>query len=320
VGEIENIIPDYTHQSQTVVARSSRPHPVGRLADNGLSASSTSTATSSPDGKAPVAPVSANQLSSRMDTFAVDTPLASLSPAYPPVGGPSSAAYSYGSGHYGGGGGGGALDVPATSGLVLMRQSASSPADSSTTVPASNLHYSQTQTSLRVGAKQAANEASFSKRQQLGYQQRSGQQAPSPKSSSDANSSKRYQNQQQSHLYAIPGASTIAHSSLQLASATSKSGNNLLTSISTNQPVTIKAKRQQTQQQLYENNRITSSKPVDFDQNENYRISNKNHSNQKANSHSNFQNNNNNHNNAEQSTFKRNKLYNSNSHKTTRAS
>lgn len=80
MGEIENIIPDYTHQSQTVVAsnggaisassahgsRGSRaptsgaliaaaapavppPPPVGRLADNGLSASSTSTATSSPD-------------------------------------------------------------------------------------------------------------------------------------------------------------------------------------------------------------------------------------------------------------------------------
>uniref|UniRef100_A0A6G1SQ26 A disintegrin and metalloproteinase with thrombospondin motifs 8 n=1 Tax=Aceria tosichella TaxID=561515 RepID=A0A6G1SQ26_9ACAR len=75
VGEIENIIPDYTHQSQTVVAATgigarqrslatagsspgaataavgSAMVPVApRLTDNGLSASSTSTATSSPDG------------------------------------------------------------------------------------------------------------------------------------------------------------------------------------------------------------------------------------------------------------------------------
>lgn len=61
MGEIENIIPDYSHQSQTVVARrgqagvgslnsaSSVSAPtLARLSDNGISASSTSSATSSP--------------------------------------------------------------------------------------------------------------------------------------------------------------------------------------------------------------------------------------------------------------------------------
>lgn len=84
MGEIENIIPDYTHQSQTVVVAgrrplvASQPPPphVARLADNGLSASSTSTATSSPDGgkQALGATASRDQLSSRMDTFPIDAP------------------------------------------------------------------------------------------------------------------------------------------------------------------------------------------------------------------------------------------------------
>lgn len=104
MGEIENIIPDYTHQSQTVVAAAgavgapaARQRSLGgqaalpsaRLADNGLSASSTSTATSPPDGtstklnQAAAGPSSAATStvnvsppvsSRRMDTFALDAP------------------------------------------------------------------------------------------------------------------------------------------------------------------------------------------------------------------------------------------------------
>lgn len=103
MGEIENIIPDYTHQSQTVVARG-RPAPAGaghglaRLADNGLSASSTSAAMSSPDSKAaatvavaPPQPAAPAAISSRMDTYPVDLPLiGAVSPHYSSVGGYSS--------------------------------------------------------------------------------------------------------------------------------------------------------------------------------------------------------------------------------------
>jgi len=137
VGEIENIIPDYTHQSQTVVtssgaalvggassgraasvgARALQPNgpapttagslivssqvgPLGRLADNGLSASSTSAATSSPPDNVPLAksspvglqssagsPSGAPISSRRMDSFvASDSPSAQESPFGPSLG------------------------------------------------------------------------------------------------------------------------------------------------------------------------------------------------------------------------------------------
>lgn len=88
MGEIENIIPDYSHQSQTVVARrgqsgqgsltsaSSAPSAaLARLADNGISASSTSAATSSPpivDPKPASRSGSSQQLTSRMDTQPIE--------------------------------------------------------------------------------------------------------------------------------------------------------------------------------------------------------------------------------------------------------
>lgn len=111
MGEIENIIPDYSHQSQTVVARrgqasgalgsaSSAPVPaLARLADNGLSASSTSAATSSPPaltpadvkslvstGSALLAPSNnQNKLTSRMDTSLAMEPVGNLDDQSPSI-------------------------------------------------------------------------------------------------------------------------------------------------------------------------------------------------------------------------------------------
>lgn len=176
MGEIENIIPDYTHQSQTVVAR--RPahsaSAVARLADNGLSASSTSSATSTLDSKLPptvagggatvaVAP-SQQQITSRMDTFPIDTPLGtSLYPS------------TYGSRYLGGSGG----DLSDNGGQLMLMRQASSVTASATTLPnmtpKSNKqpaeHHSYTSSSPRSLLSTSASSSSSS------YQLRSGHQA-----------------------------------------------------------------------------------------------------------------------------------------------
>lgn len=105
MGEIENIIPDYTHQTQTVVAagRPQRPLvaaasgaapvalPAARLAEDGLSASSSSAAGSAASSAPELAksapalaqPPAVAQISSRMDTLSVDTPsLSGYNPLY----------------------------------------------------------------------------------------------------------------------------------------------------------------------------------------------------------------------------------------------
>lgn len=177
MGEIENIIPDYTHQSQTVVAR--RPalvapsaaapnvpaHTIGRLADNGLSASSTSTATSSPDASK-AAPVGANQsqapqLTSRMDTFPVDTPVTG------PCGPYSTHAGCYVSAATGPSG-------TSAGALVLSRQPTTT-----STVSVPRHHYSQPKSAKLVVDNQG--QARQQQQQQQVYQQRSGQQALVPK-------------------------------------------------------------------------------------------------------------------------------------------
>lgn len=253
VGEIENIIPDYTHQTQTVVAR--RPHSVtGRLADNGLSASSTSTATSSPDSKFSPgtgnAVNPANQLISRMDTFPVDTPLNGPSSVSYPVTGNTN--YLFGGRHSSG-----SVSIedgspPVSSGLMLMRQQTGI----STTVPASGspMHY----TTLKSG-KLVADSHHSSNKQQDGYQQRSGHQAILKGANQGV--VKQYYNQHNQqhqnnnhHPQSPNGLYTSASTMSHQYPSSSPSGNNLLTSVSTN-PVTL-SKKQQQQQQLFDNQRI----------------------------------------------------------------
>lgn len=246
VGEIENIIPDYTHQTQTVVAR--RPHSVtSRLADNGLSASSTSTATSSPDSKfSPSASVNpSNQLISRMDTFPVDTPLS---------GPPSSASYPHTTGStnhpFGGRHTSGSVTADGGSPVMLLRQGGIS-----TSVPASGspMHY----TTLKSGKLVADGHHSGSNKQQSSYQQRSGHQAI-PKGANNQGVVKQYDNH--NHPHSSTGLYTSASTMSHQYPPSSPSGNNLLTAVSTNS-VTI-GKKQQQHQQLFDNQRIMYHQPI----------------------------------------------------------
>lgn len=222
MGEIENIIPDYTHQSQTVVARG-RPapaaaHGLGRLADNGLSASSTSTATSSPDSKpnggaSGAGAQSPAAISSRMDTFPIDSPIVGISQAAPHY----SSAAAFG-GRYG-----------TTSAASLAESMTSSSAG---VVVARQRHPASlgggSVQSVARSAKLVAEPGAQSRQKSAKYQQRSGLQAQPQQKPGNAQQKVKTSNGGKRPAYGAAGgqlrasASTVSRSPHQYQSSSSQ--------------------------------------------------------------------------------------------------